>query len=72
MKNGAYVISLFDKKSKGTHWVLLFIDINTAVYFDLFGMEYIPLLNEIIVRRIIFVAELCIFCGLNIRIERLF
>ena len=30
-----------DKNSKGTHWVLLFIDKNTAVYFDSFGIEYI-------------------------------
>ena len=29
------------KKSKGTHWVSLFIDINTAAYFDLFQIEYI-------------------------------
>ena len=26
------------KKSEGTHWVSLFIDRNTAVYFDLFGI----------------------------------
>ena len=24
------------------HWVSLFIDINRAVYFDSFGIEYIP------------------------------
>ena len=30
------------KKSKRTHWVSLFIDRNTAVYFDFFGIEYIP------------------------------
>ena len=29
-------------KSKGAHWVLLFIDRNTAVYFDSFRIEYIP------------------------------
>ena len=29
------------KNCKGKHWVLLFIDGNTAVYFDDFGMEYI-------------------------------
>ena len=29
------------KKSKGTQWVSLFIDRNTAVYFDSFGIEYI-------------------------------
>ena len=31
-----------DEKSKGKHWVSLFIDRNTAVYFDYFGIEYIP------------------------------
>ena len=30
------------KKSNGTHWVAFFIDRNTAVYFDFFGIEYIP------------------------------
>ena len=30
------------KKNKGTHWVSLFIDRNTVVYFDSLGMEYIP------------------------------
>ena len=28
-----------DKQSKGTHWVSLFIDKNTALYFDSFGTE---------------------------------
>ena len=38
-----------DKNSKGTHWASLFIDKNTAAYFDSFGIEYIPqeLLNKI-------------------------
>ena len=27
---------------KGTHWVLLFIDRNTGVCFDSFGIEYVP------------------------------
>ena len=35
-----YVINFDDKKSKGTHWILLFIDRNTAVYFDSLGFEY--------------------------------
>ena len=37
------------KKVKGTHWVSLFIDRNTAVYFHAFEIEYIPLevLNKI-------------------------
>ena len=34
--------NLDDEKSKGTHWVSLFIDRNLAVYFDSFGIEYIP------------------------------
>ena len=38
-----YVINLYDKKSKGTHWVSLIIDRNTAAYFDSFAIEYIPL-----------------------------
>ena len=37
------------KRSKRTHWISLFIDRNTAVYFDSFGIEYIPqeVLNKI-------------------------
>ena len=29
-------------QNKGTHWVSLFTDRNTAVYFDSFRFEYIP------------------------------
>ena len=49
IKDGAYAISLDDKNSKGTHWVLLFNDRNLAVYFDSFVIEYIPqeVLNKI-------------------------
>ena len=48
-KDGAYVLNLDDKNSKGTHWVSLFVDRNTAVYFDSFGIKYIPqeVLNRI-------------------------
>ena len=42
IKDGAYVINLNDKQSKGTHWASLFIDKSTTVYFDSFGIEYIP------------------------------
>ena len=41
-QNGTYVINLEDKKNKGTHPVSLFIDRNTAVYFDSLEIEYIP------------------------------
>ena len=49
VRGGAYVINLDDKKSKGTHWVSLFIDRDTAVYVDSFGIKYIPqdVLNKI-------------------------
>ena len=42
IKNGAYIINLDDKKTKGALWVSLFINKNTAVYFDSLGTEYIP------------------------------
>ena len=42
IKGGAYVINLDDKNIKGTHWVSLFINKNKGVYFDSFGIEYIP------------------------------
>ena len=37
------------KKIKGIHWTSLFIERNTAVYFDSFETEYIPqeVLNKI-------------------------
>ena len=38
------MINLDDKKSKEKHWVSLFIDTNTAVYLDSFGIE---VLNKI-------------------------
>ena len=49
IKDGAYVINIDDKNSKGIHWVSLFIDKKTAVYFDSFRMESILLevLNKI-------------------------
>ena len=49
VKDGAYVINFDHKNSKGTHWVSLFIGRKLAVYFDTFGIEYIPqeVLNKI-------------------------
>ena len=37
-----YIINLDYKKRKVTHWGSLFVDWNAAVYFDSFGIEYIP------------------------------
>ena len=47
--DGAYLTNLSDKNIKETHWISLFIERNLAVYFDLFGIEYIPqeVLNKI-------------------------
>ena len=48
IKDRPYVINLDDKNSKGTHWVSIFIDRNTDIYFDSFGIEYIP--QEVLVK----------------------
>ena len=37
------MINIDTKNSKETYWASLFIDINAAVYFDSFGIDYIPL-----------------------------
>ena len=43
------MINLDNKQSKGIHWFSLFIDQNSAVSFDSFGIEYVPqeVLNKI-------------------------
>ena len=47
--DGVYIINLNDKESKVTHWFFLFINRNTSVHFDSFGIEYISqeVLNKI-------------------------
>ena len=45
IKKGAYVINLDEYENAGTHWVVLFVKTNEAMYFDSFGIEHIP--NEI-------------------------
>ena len=49
LKDGAYVINLDNKNSKETQLVSLFVNKNIAIYFDSFGIEYIPeeVLNKI-------------------------
>ena len=42
LKDGAYVINLDNKNSKETQLVSLFVNKNKAIYFDSFGIEYIP------------------------------
>ena len=49
IKDGAHVLNLEDKESKGEYCVSLRYEKNTSVYFDSFGIEYIPqeVLNKI-------------------------
>ena len=42
IKVGTYVINFDECKSKGTHWIALYVNANNIVYFDSFGVEYIP------------------------------
>ena len=64
IKDRAYVINLDYQKSKGTHWVSLFIDRNTTAYFDTF-----EILRKIIFKSIPYNTfriqdKYCILCGL--------
>ena len=42
IKNGAYVINLDEYHNIGTHWVALYVNNKTIIYFDSFGVEHIP------------------------------
>ena len=42
LKNGAYVINVDHSENTGTHWVVIFAKSNEVIYFDSFGVEYIP------------------------------
>ena len=42
LKNGAYVINLDHSENTGTHWIVIFMKNNEVIYFDSFGVEYIP------------------------------
>ena len=42
IKGGAYIINLDEYANIGTHWIALFCKKNEIVYFDSFGVEYIP------------------------------
>ena len=45
IQDGAYVTSLHEFKSIGTHWIALFVNSNNIIYFDSFGVEHIPRRN---------------------------
>ena len=42
IKDGAYVINLDEYADVGTHWIALFCNRNEIVYFDSFGVDYVP------------------------------
>ena len=42
IKDGAYVINLDEYADVGTHWIVLFCNRNEIVYFDSFGVQYVP------------------------------
>ena len=42
IKDGTYIINLDEYADVGTHWIALFCKKNEIVYFDSFGVEYIP------------------------------
>ena len=45
IKDRTYIINLDEYANVGTHWIALFCKKNEIIYFDSFGVEYIP--NEI-------------------------
>ena len=42
IKDGAYIINLDEYANVGTQWIALFCKTNEIIYFDSFGVEYIP------------------------------
>ena len=42
IKKDAYVINLDEYRDIGTHWVALYVNNKTIIYFDSFGVEHIP------------------------------
>ena len=42
IKHGTYVINLDEYDDIGTHWVALYVNNKTIIYFDSFGVEHIP------------------------------
>ena len=42
IKDGAYIINLDEYEDVGTHWIALFCNKNTVIYFNCFGVEQAP------------------------------
>ena len=41
IKDGSYVINLDEYADKGIHWIALFCNKNSIIYFDSFGVEHV-------------------------------
>ena len=41
IKYGAYVINIDEHYDIGTHWIALYVNDKTVIYFDSFGVEHI-------------------------------
>ena len=42
IKGGTYTINLDEYSDIGTHWIALYVNTKTVIYFDSFGVEHIP------------------------------
>ena len=42
VEDGAYVVNLDECKSIGAHWIALYVNESSVIYFDSFGVEDIP------------------------------
>ena len=42
LKKGAYAINLDQSENTGTYWNVVFLKKDEVIYFDSFGVEYIP------------------------------
>ena len=42
IKDGAYVINLDEYSDIGTHWIALYVNNKTVIYFHSLGIEHIP------------------------------
>ena len=46
IKDEAYLINIDEYSDIGTHWIALYVNSKTAIYFDSFGVEHIAKKNK--------------------------
>ena len=42
IRDGVYLINLGEYSDIGIHWIALYVQNNNVIYFNSFGVEYIP------------------------------